>query len=195
MMTRPQQTPDQAPTNEGRDEILPSPRGGGSARDSATGWRGGGRQGRQKIDQFKRATAKRVRDNDTAAEQILWRALHRLPMEGSHFRRQVPIGNYVADFCLSAKLILEVDGSQHSTPTGLTSDAERTAWLEREGFQVLRFWNNDVAGDIDAVLEHILAALSERLAPRTPPRRAARADPPPRGESRKRGNRGDKSDT
>ena len=167
---------------------LPSPRGGGSA-PQATGWGGGGRQGRQTIDRFKRATARRLRDNETVAEQSLWRALRRLPMHGSHFRRQVPIGDDFA--CLSAKLILEVDGSQHATPTGIAADAARTAWLGAEGFRVLRFWNNDIANDVDAVLELIRLALDEPSdrttptpPPSTPPRRASRADPPPRGEGR-----------
>jgi very-short-patch-repair endonuclease len=110
-------------------------------------------------------------------------------MHGSHFRRQVPVGGYVADFaCLSAKLILEVDGSQHGTPKGNASDATRTAWLEAEGFRVLRFWNNDIANDVDAVLELIRLALDEPSdrttptpPPSTPPRRASRADPPPPG--------------
>ena len=81
-------------------------------------------------------------------------------MEGSHFRRQVPIGPYVADFaCMAAHLIVEVDGSQHGTEEGQTRDEVRTKWLEQEGFRVLRFWNNDITNQTEGVLESIYAAL------------------------------------
>jgi very-short-patch-repair endonuclease len=140
-----------------------------------------------------------MRNNDTAAEEKLWRALRRLPIDGSHFRRQVPIGNFIADFaCLSARLILEVDGSRHGTPTGLSADAERTAWLESKGFKVIRFWNSEIVENIDGVLDAVYAALygsmtaephSFKPSPSTPPRRATRADPPPPGEGGRRPSR------
>jgi very-short-patch-repair endonuclease len=66
----------------------------------------------------------------------------RLPQEGTHFRRQVALGPYVADFiCLAAKLVIELDGDQHGTDKALRYDADRTAWLEANGLTVLRFTN------------------------------------------------------
>ena len=77
---------------------------------------------------------------------------------GFKFRRQQPLGRYVVDFvCLSKKLIVEVDGGQHATSPG---DLERTAWLGSQGFRVLRFWNNQVLGDIESVTKVIWDALS-----------------------------------
>jgi len=120
-------------------------------------------------------------------EQKLWRALRRLPLGGSHFRRQVPIGPYVADFaCLAAKLIVEVDGSGHAMDANIARDAERTAWLESQGYTVLRFWNPDVLTRLTDVLTAIDAAvrsaaldddltlkhMRRRKAAVTPPRRA-----------------------
>ena len=81
-------------------------------------------------------------------------------MLGTHFRRQVPIGPYVADFaCMAARLIVEIDGSQHGSEAGARKDAQRTQWLEHEGYTVLRFWNNDVTRNIKGVLEAIHVAL------------------------------------
>ncbi|WP_262296218.1 endonuclease domain-containing protein [Microvirga sesbaniae] len=96
----------------------------------------------------------------TDAERRLWWHLKRVPLAGTHFRKQAPIGPYVADFvCHSARLILEVDGSQHGSESGLRSDAARSAWLKMQGYQVLRFWNHDVMNQIDVVLDTIYAAL------------------------------------
>jgi very-short-patch-repair endonuclease len=80
------------------------------------------------------------------------------------------IGPYIADFaCMSPRLIIEVDGSQHGSDFGLAADAVRTRWLEAEGYRVLRFWNNDVIARTDAVLEAIYAALVEAGAVDTSP--------------------------
>ena len=115
---------------------------------------------RKPIDAFKRSTAKKLRLNSTEAEQKLWRRLRNLELRGSHFRRQVPIGNFIADFaCLAAKLLVEVDGSQHGDGFGAKRDIKRTAWLEKEGYRVLRFWNNDITGNIDGVMDAIYEAL------------------------------------
>ena len=130
------------------------------------------------ISDFKRKTAKTLRANTTAAEDILWRHLRRLEVKGSHFRRQVPIGPYVADFaCLKARLIIEVDGSQHGNEDNSRSDETRTRWLNSEGYRVMRFWNNDVMSKTDAVLEAIHDSIAV-----TPPRLPAAGDPPPQGE-------------
>ena len=94
----------------------------------------------------------------TEAERQLWQCLRRRNIERNRFRKRVPVGPYVADFvCLERRLIVEVDGSQHVT--NADSDPTRTQWLESQGFRVIRFWNNDVLGNIDAVLESIRLAL------------------------------------
>lgn len=134
--------------------------------------------GKRPISDFKRRTAKRLRENTTAAEDILWRHLRRLDIDGTHFRRQVIIGPYVADFaCLALRLIIEVDGSQHGDHTNIQRDEVRTHWLNSEGFRVLRFWNNDVMTRTEAVLEAIYAEIAV-----TPPRLPSAGDPPPSGE-------------
>ena len=102
-----------------------------------------------------RVFARRMRKAPTEAERKLWWHLrHRLPVEGTHFRRQVQIGPYLADFaCHQSKPIVEIDGGQHAERT--TQDAIRTRRLEAEGYRVLRFWNNDVLSNIDGVLTEI----------------------------------------
>jgi very-short-patch-repair endonuclease len=133
---------------------------------------------RKTVSDFKQQTAKRLRANVTGAEAFLWRHLRHLDVQGSHFRRQVAIGPYIADFAsLSTKLIVEVDGSQHGTDEGLRKDGERTRWLNDEGYRVLRFWNNDVMNKTTAVLEMIRQAIDA-----TPPRLPLAGDPPPQGE-------------
>jgi very-short-patch-repair endonuclease len=143
---------------------------------------------------FRRQTARRLRASETNAEARLWKHLRQAPMLGSHFRRQVPIGPYIADLaCMAAKLIIEVDGSQHGEPANAAKDSARTRWLEAEGYRVLRFWNNDVTSNIEGVLDAVADAMPSMLGdiplkhnrrPKklTPPRRATRADPPPPGE-------------
>jgi len=102
--------------------------------------------------------ARSLRRDMTEAERALWRRLRRQQFMDARFRRQVPIGPDIADFaCLKAKLIIEVDGSQHVEAAGY--DARRDAYLEREGFTVLRFWNNDIVARADAVMEAIFVAL------------------------------------
>lgn len=120
---------------------------------------------RRTIDSFRRETARRLRANSTNAEAILWRRSRHSPVLGTHFRRQLPIGRYVVDFaCMAARLIIEVDGSQHAEGPIAESDRVRTLWLEGEGYRVLRFWNNDITENIDGVLEAIHHALSPAMA-------------------------------
>jgi very-short-patch-repair endonuclease len=112
------------------------------------------------ISSFRRENARRLRANATDPEARLWRHLRRSALLGSHFRRQVPIGPYVADFaCMAVRLIIEVDGSQHGDAVVKAHDDARTQWLEREGYRVIRFWNNDLIENIEGVLETIHAAL------------------------------------
>lgn len=91
---------------------------------------------------------------------MLWRALRELPLEGTHFRRQAPIGPYVVDFfCPAKRLIVELDGGHHNDDETAKRDRERQAWLEKEGYRVIRFWNSEIAADLTAVLERIYVEL------------------------------------
>jgi very-short-patch-repair endonuclease len=105
---------------------------------------------------LRRAAAKKLRANTTPHERILWRALKELPVEGTHFRWQAPIGPYVVDFfCPAKRLIIELDGGHYNEDATAARDSERQAWLEREGYRVIRFWNSDETGDLNAVMERI----------------------------------------
>ena len=102
--------------------------------------------------------ARSLRRDSTDAERLLWRQVRDRRLGGYKFRRQVPIGPYIADFlCVSGRLIIELDGSQHRERTA--EDRERTQWLEGAGYRVLRVWNNDVLHNMDRVLEAIIAEL------------------------------------
>jgi very-short-patch-repair endonuclease len=102
--------------------------------------------------------ARQLRKNPTDAERKLWKHLRLKQLDGHRFRRQVPIGPYYVDFlCLERRLIIEVDGGQHAERKA--EDAQRTAWLEGQGFRVIRCWNNEVLQNIEGVAEAILAAL------------------------------------
>jgi very-short-patch-repair endonuclease len=112
------------------------------------------------ISEFKRKTARRLRQNATDAEMKLWRQLKRLERRGTHFRKQMPIGNFIVDFaCPAARLVIEVDGSQHGDVANTARDRQRTQWLESEGYRVLRFWNSDITQNIAGVMETIYAGL------------------------------------
>lgn len=107
----------------------------------------------------KRGFARRLRRDMTDAERRLWYFLRNRALLGWKFRRQVPIGPYIADFaCLEARLILELDGGHH-TPV---RDAARTAALQALGFRLLRFWDNDALLQTEAVLDAIARALPGR---------------------------------
>jgi very-short-patch-repair endonuclease len=117
-----------------------------------------------------REGAQRMRRAPTDAERCMWRILRALKPLGMHFRRQAPIGAYVADFAwYDGKLVIEIDGSQHAERQ-YAYDAQRTAWLESQGYRVLRFWNIDVLKTPHSVGEAILAAHTEmKTPPPTPP--------------------------
>ncbi|MCC8539607.1 endonuclease domain-containing protein [Xanthomonas axonopodis pv. poinsettiicola] len=107
------------------------------------------------------AHARALRRDMTDAERALWRRLRGNQLKGFKFRRQHPIPPYIADFCcIEAKLIVELDGSQHQA----SFDQARTRWLQSKGWIVLRFWNNDVLLSLDAVVE----AISTIVAPPYP---------------------------
>jgi very-short-patch-repair endonuclease len=109
-----------------------------------------------------------------APERKLWSALRNRQLDDAKFRRQQPIGPFIADFvCQERRLIVEADGGQHSTSA---SDDRRTEFLESKGYRVLRFWNHDILSNLDGVAQVIAAALS------TPhPARALRESPSPSG--------------
>jgi len=104
--------------------------------------------------------ARALRAAATFPERILWFSLRVLKEQGFHFRRQAPIGRYIVDFvCHRAKLIVELDGSQHADPERAAYDAERTAFLTSRGYRVLRFWNDAVVRDCSAVVDIVVQAL------------------------------------
>jgi len=112
------------------------------------------------VEKSRRLVARRLRANATGAEVRLWKMLRQLPASGTHFRHQVPIGPYVADFaCLALRLVIEIDGSQHARGSRAARDEARSKWSEREGFKVIRFWNNDIFEDREAILNSIYAAM------------------------------------
>lgn len=116
-----------------------------------------------------RPQARRMRGELTRAETILWRYLKGRQLHGHAFRRQHPVGRYIADFaCVSERLVVEVDGATHSTDKEVAHDAKRTAYMESEGWKVLRVGNLDVYENLDGVI----LAIENELPPPT-------AAPPP----------------
>jgi very-short-patch-repair endonuclease len=115
-----------------------------------------------------KSRARVMRAEPTQAEQKLWRHLrHRLARPSSHFRRQVHLGHYIVDFVSHGlKIVIEIDGGQHAERAG--HDAQRTRFLESEGYRVLRFWNNEVLGNIDGVLDVIQSAILPTPTPAPP---------------------------
>jgi very-short-patch-repair endonuclease len=101
-------------------------------------------------------SARMLRQRQTEAEKNLWSRLRNKQFEGAKFRRQQPIGNYIVDFaCLDKNLVIEIDGGQHNEEQAKKKDEQRTTWLEKEGYKVLRFWNNDILQNADGVLMNI----------------------------------------
>jgi very-short-patch-repair endonuclease len=117
-----------------------------------------------------------LRKDMTDAEKALWHVLRGRQMFGLKFRRQHPFGNFILDFvCLTKKLVIEVDGGQHVEQTEY--DEIRTRQLQKAGFHVLRFWNNEVLQDIEAIKEQIFMAVKGQPHPLP--------DPPLEGEGDK----------
>ena len=112
--------------------------------------------------------ARQLRRNSTDAERTLWRLLRDRQLASHKFRRQAPIGPYIVDFvCFDQKIIVEMDGGQHQDQ--LHQDQARSEWLESQGFTVLRFWNNEVMGNLDGVAHLILTALEHGISPSPQP--------------------------
>ena len=108
--------------------------------------------------------SRRLRTNLTDAEKALWRHLRMRQMGGFRFRRQHPVRKYVVDFaCIEARIAVEVDGGQHATQSA--EDAQRSAILEREGYRVLQFWDNEVLQDVESVKAVIWSVLGEKKPP------------------------------
>jgi len=115
--------------------------------------------------------ARNLRRDMTEAEKQLWQMLRSRQTEGYRFRRQVPIGGFIADFvCHEARLIVEIDGGQHDPSS--EAEASRTRFLEAEGYRVLRFWNNEVLDNPEgvraAIAENLHPVIPTRIEPGTP---------------------------
>ena len=108
-----------------------------------------------------------LRRNSTIAERRLWKHLRSRALHGFKFVRQEPIGPYIVDFvCRERRLIIEVDGGHHATDK---RDAVRDLWLADHRYRVLRFWNNEVLGNIEGVWDTIFAAASAEAPPHPSP--------------------------
>ena len=124
---------------------------------------------RQMRDSTAQQRARVLRKQATDAERYFWQYLRRRQFAGFRFRRQVPISGYIADFaCLELKLIIELDGSQHQQRHRY--DERRDSQLQAQGFRVLRFWDNQVFQETQAVLDAVLHVLQSRCPhPNLPP--------------------------
>lgn len=110
--------------------------------------------------------AQTLRQNQTEAEKLLWQQLRNRNLSNYKFRRQYPIEPYIVDFlCFSHKLIVELDGGHHNEEQQIIYDTERSDYLESKGFVILRFWNNQVLGETEVVLNQILLALESSPSP------------------------------
>jgi very-short-patch-repair endonuclease len=108
--------------------------------------------------------SRKLRSNMTEAEQKLWARVRRKQLKGVQFYRQKPVGNYIVDFYApAAKLVIEVDGSQHWEPVHRANDQARDAYLNALGLRVLRFSNHEVLNQIDAVVECIFKELEAEI--------------------------------
>ena len=107
--------------------------------------------------------ARSLRKSMTPQEIKLWVQLRYFNDRGFHFRRQVPFGPYVVDFAeKSARLVIEVDGSQHSLPDGVLKDERRDRYMAGLGYHTLRFWNFDIDTGMDGVIDAVTAVLDRR---------------------------------
>jgi very-short-patch-repair endonuclease len=115
-----------------------------------------------------------MRSEQTLAEMRLWRELRGHRLAGLGFRRQVPMGRFIADFvCHEAKVVIEIDGGTHGTPAEVRYDRQREGWFAARGYRVMRFWNVTVREDLDSVIEAIRQACGEHGTPHP--------NPPPQG--------------
>ena len=124
-------------------------------------WGRGQGEGVEVADKIREKTpnyARHLRRQQTEAERRIWSRLRDRRFGDAKFRRQHPVGPYITDFCCpEAALVIELDGGQHAS--WRNADARRTAFLEAQGFRVIRFWDNDVMVNTEGVLERIAQAL------------------------------------
>ncbi|NJO53940.1 MAG: endonuclease domain-containing protein [Bacteroidales bacterium] len=123
----------------------------------------------EQVSDRQRARAKALRRTMTRAETLLWRHLKAHRADGLGFRRQTPIGPYIVDFvCHAARLIIELDGESHDFASRQNRDEIRDAWLQVQGFQVLRFTNAEVLGNLEGAVMAIQQAAAARMSPSPP---------------------------
>ncbi len=104
--------------------------------------------------------AKELRQTETEVEQIIWSWLRTKKLNGVKFRRQEAVDKYIVDFVsFEKKLIIEIDGGQHSLEENRINDKARTEWLQSQGFRLIRFWNNEVSSNLDGVITRIKESL------------------------------------
>jgi very-short-patch-repair endonuclease len=136
-----------------------------------------------------RDKARELRHRQTDAEKALWNKLRALRLEGYKFRRQHPIGKYIADFCcMDSKTIIELDGGQHCENK---KDVERDTYLTSLGFRVVRFWNNESTENMEGLLQALSLTLSQRERGLTR-NKTNSLPPPPLGEGWGEGQNGAK---
>ena len=144
------------------------------------GWGGGLKMNHEqkpswRVTSKQRNRARALRKNLTDAERAMWAMLRGHRLNGLRFRRQFPIGPFIADFvCLTARLVIEIDGGQHFSDDAEMRDARRTVLIESKGFRILRFSNHDVLTNRSGVLETIAAAAEASAPSPTLPRKRER---------------------
>ncbi|MDD4964231.1 MAG: endonuclease domain-containing protein [Gallionella sp.] len=122
----------------------------------------------QRLSPSSKVFSRQLRREMTDAERFLWQHLRMRQVRGGKFRRQHPVGRYILDFaCLEKQVAVELDSSQHIESSA--KDEVRTAWLVAQGWQVLRFWNNEIFLNVDGVLACIDVALHSTSASFQPP--------------------------
>ena len=120
--------------------------------------------------------ARELRNSSTDAERLLWRYLKSRQIEGAKFRRQQPIETYIVDFVsFEKKIVIELDGGQHAE--NMEYDMQRDRCLRANGYRVLRFWNNDVTGNLEGVLEVIRGCCTGEIPPPPNPRPPGAGEP------------------
>lgn len=110
--------------------------------------------------------ARNLRKNMTPQERKLWSKIRNKQFHGLAFRRQYPMGEYIVDFiCREIKLIIEIDGGQHNFNENIEYDTKRTQFLNSLGYEVIRFWDNDINNNIEGVMQYLEAKISPHLNP------------------------------
>jgi very-short-patch-repair endonuclease len=124
----------------------------------------------------RRRAGSQLRHNMTEVEIRVWQILRAHRISGHKFRRQVPIGRYIADFvCHEAGLVIEIDGGQHDSSS--SRETGRSSFLQQEGYRILRFWNNEVLASPDGIHETIVNELAASPPPYPPPSRGRGLSP------------------